>query len=51
MEIHVHIYDQNKASADNLVEELDLEVIDEYPDYLQYGFERGDEWFEIRVPR
>jgi hypothetical protein len=51
MRLHVHIYDQDKRTEDNLVEEIDLDLIDEYREYYQFGFERGDEWIEIRVPK
>jgi len=53
MNIHVHIYDQQPALVfdDNLIEEIDLEEIDQYDDYIQYGFERNGEWIEIRIPK
>lgn len=49
--LHVHIYDNESSKDDNLVEEIDLTMLDEYEDYFQYGFERNGEWFEIRVPK
>jgi hypothetical protein len=49
--LHVHVYDQASKADDNLVAEIDLELIDVYDSYLQFGFERNGEWFEIRVPR
>jgi hypothetical protein len=52
MELHVHVYDQSGVSLDsddNLVMEKDLELIDIYSDYDQYGFEYDGKWVEIRV--
>lgn len=43
MNIHVHIYDQQPALVfdDNLIEEIDLEEIDQYDDYIQYVTANG----------
>lgn len=51
MKLHVHVYDETSTADDNLVEEFDLEQIEDYGDYKQYGFERNGEWIEIRVPK
>ena len=56
--LHVHIYDNSEVATDSqtalaipLVAELDLQLLDEYDDYFQFGFSRNGEWFEIRVPK
>jgi hypothetical protein len=51
MSLHVHIYDQNSTADDNLIEEKELYLIEDYGDYKQFGFERNGEWIEIRVPK
>lgn len=54
-DLHVHIYDETSQADDNLVEELDLVLQEDYGDYLQYGFQivgKGlSYWVEIRVPK
>jgi hypothetical protein len=49
--LHVHVYPM--ANLDDQVADLDVEMFDEQPGpdgYKQFGFERGGEWYEIRVP-
>ncbi len=46
MIVHVHQYD----SEGNLTFEADLEYIETYMAYTQFGFETEGVWTEIRIP-
>jgi hypothetical protein len=48
-DLHVHVWDKENESDDPPMLDIDVEQIDEYDEYYQYGFMFEGRWFELRI--